>query len=153
MQRILQEVKIIETLHNDRKNQRAKVRSKCRRGYSTRSRIKETRRKFFFCLNFDKYGVYVDPGLGKRVYTHRHPINRTAGEAECLNDIEQDDEDFIKNMADGQAADSQIQNIVFKKTGKLIPRHTICQITHYKKRIIVNDPDFSDIFNKKDNEI
>ena len=53
-------------------------------------------------------------------------------------------------MADGQAADSQIQNIVFKKTGKLIPRHTIRQITHYKKRIIVNDSDTSDIFNNKE---
>ena len=69
-----------------------------------------------------------------------------------MNDIEQDDEDFIKDMTDGQAADSQIQNIDFKKTGKLIPRHTIPQITHYKKRIIVNDSDFGDLFNKKVNK-
>ena len=47
------------------------------------------------------FRFYVDPGLGNRHRAHHHPINRSAGEAECLNDIEQDDEDFIKDMADG----------------------------------------------------
>ena len=95
---------------------------------------------------------YVDSGLGNWHHTYHHPINRSAVEAECLNDIEQDDEDFIKDIADGQEADFQIQNIVFKKTEKLIPRHTIRQITHYKKRTIVNDSDFSDIFYNQENK-
>ena len=55
-------------------------------------------------------------------------------------------------MAGGQAQDAQIQNIVFNKTGKLIPRYTIRQITKYKKRMIVNDSDFSDMFGEKENE-
>ena len=49
-------------------------------------------------------------------------------------------------MAEGQAQDIQIQNVIFNKTGKLIPTFTICQITRYKKRQIVNDSDFNDIF-------
>ena len=43
------------------------------------------------------------------------------------------------------AADAKIQNIVFNKTGKLVPRHTICQIIKYK-RMIVNDSDFIEMF-------
>ena len=138
------------TLHNDRKNQRSKGRSKCRRGYSARSRENETRCKFFFYIDFDTYGFYVEPGLGNKDHTHHHPINRNFGELESKKDIQDDDAEFIKDMADGQAQDSQIQNIVFKKTGKLIPTSTIRQITHYQKRNIVNESDFTDIFENKD---
>ena len=49
-------------------------------------------------------------------------------------------------MAEGQAQDIQLQNILFNKTSKLIPTFTICQITRYKKKQIVNDSDFDDIF-------
>ena len=52
-------------------------------------------------------------------------------------------------MADGHAEDAQIQNIVFNKTGKLVPRYTIRQITKYKKRMIVNDSDYADMFDSK----
>ena len=55
-------------------------------------------------------------------------------------------------MADGQAPDSQIQNVVFNKNGKLIPRYTIRQITKFKKRTIVNDSDFKEMFQDKDRE-
>ena len=53
-------------------------------------------------------------------------------------------------MTDGQAPDAQIQNTVFNKTRKLIPRHTIRQITKYNKRTIVNDSDFSEMFENKE---
>ena len=48
-------------------------------------------------------------------------------------------------MAECQAQDIQIQNVIFNKTGKLIPTFKIRQITRYKKRQIVNDSDFNDI--------
>jgi len=76
------------TLHNDRKNQRSKGRSKYRRGYSTRSREKETRCKFFFYINFDTYGFYIEPGLGNEEHTHHHPINRNVGELDSKKDIQ-----------------------------------------------------------------
>ena len=50
------------TLHNDRLNQRDQGRKKCRRSYSSKSVTKENRCKFFFYLNFDKHGFYVEPG-------------------------------------------------------------------------------------------
>ena len=53
-------------------------------------------------------------------------------------------------MADGQAPDAQIQNPVFNKTGKLIPRRTIRQINKYNKRTIVNDSNFSEMFQNKE---
>ena len=56
------------------------------------------------------------------------------------------------DIAEGQAQDAQIQNIVFNKTGKLVPRYTIRKITKYKKRMVVNDSDIVDIFNNKQEE-
>ena len=53
-------------------------------------------------------------------------------------------------MGEGQAPDAQIQNTVFNKTGKLVPRHTIRQITKYNKQQIVNDSDFSEMFENKE---
>ncbi len=55
-------------------------------------------------------------------------------------------------MADGQAPDAQIQNVLFNKTGKLVPRSTIRHITKYQKRLIINDSDFKDMFNEKQSE-
>ena len=49
-------------------------------------------------------------------------------------------------MAEGQSQDSQIQNVLFNKTGKLISRSTIRQITKIHRRTIVNDNDFGDMF-------
>ncbi len=56
------------------------------------------------------------------------------------------------DIAEGQAQDAQIQNIVFNKTGKLVPRYTSRKITKYKKRMVVNDSDIVDIFNNKQEE-
>ena len=53
-------------------------------------------------------------------------------------------------MVDGQAPDAQIQNTVFNKTGKLVPRHKLCQITKYNKQLIVNDSDFSEMFENRE---
>ena len=66
--------------------------------------------------------------------------------------IDDEDEDFINDMADGQAKDAQIQNIVFNKTGKLIPRYTIRQITKYKKRTIINESDFEEMFHNQEKD-
>ena len=42
------------------------------------------------------------------------------------------------------------QNIILNKTGKLVQKYTIRQISKYKKRIIVNYEDFPDMFDRKD---
>ena len=52
-------------------------------------------------------------------------------------------------MGEGQAPDAQIQITLFNKTGKPVPRNTIHQITKYNKRKIVNDSDFSEMFENK----
>ena len=122
---------------------------KCRRSYSSRSSTKATRCKFFFYIDFDEYGFYVVPGLGTRYHTHHSPLNKAAGET-TQAEIEVDEHDLITDMADGQAPDAQIQNTVFNKTGKLIPRHTIRQITKYTKRTIVNDSDFTEMFENQE---
>ena len=137
------------TLHNDRKNQRTLGRKKCRRSYSSRSTTKATRCKFFFYLDFDEYGFYVVPGLGTRHHSHHSPLNRAGGET-THNELQEKEHGLITDMAEGQAPDAQIQNTVFNKTGKLVPRHTIRQITKYNKRAIVNDSDFSGMFENKE---
>ena len=60
-----------------------------------------------------------------------------------------EESELINDMADGQAPDAQIQNVLFNKTGKLVPRSTIRHITKFHKRLVVNDPDFEDMFNGK----
>ena len=57
---------------------------------------------------------------------------------------------LIKDMADRQAPDAQIQNTVLNKTGKLVPRHTIRQITKYNKRTIIKNSDFREMFENKE---
>ena len=87
----------------------------------------------------------MESGLGNRCRTHHHPINQATGDTNS-DLLEDKEKDLIQDMVGGQAQDAQIQNIVFNKTGKLITRYTIRQITKYKKRMIVNDSDFSDMF-------
>ena len=53
--------------------------------------------------------------------------------------IEKEEQTLISDMAEGQSQDSQIQKVLFNKTGKLISRSTILQITKIHKRTIVND--------------
>ena len=62
------------------------------------------------------------------------------------NEIEKEEQTLISYMAKGQSQDSQIQNVLFNKTGKLISRSTIRQITKIHKRTIVNDNDFDNMF-------
>jgi len=85
------------TLHNDRKNQREQGRKKIRRGYSSRSITKETRCKFFFYINFDEYGFFVEPGIGNRYHTHHSPMNKLIGET-SKDELEEDDQDFMVDM-------------------------------------------------------
>ena len=136
------------TLHNDRKNQRSQGRKKCRRSNSSKSTNKECR---YFFIDYDEYGFYVEPGIGNRNHTHHTPLNRH-WQGKTRDDIDDDEENLINDMAEGQAQDSQIQNIVFNKTGKLIPRTTIRQISKYTKRKIINDSDFTCMFPKKERE-
>ena len=139
------------TLHNDRKNQREHGRKKCRRRYSGRSITTETRCKFFFYINFDLYGFYVEPGYGNRYHSHHFPINK-ASSTSNKDQLQTEDNELISNMAGGQAPDAQIQNVLFNKTGKLVERSTIRHITKFQKRLIINDSDFNEIFSGKDSE-
>ena len=88
---------------------------------------------YFFYIDYDDYGFYVEPRIGNRNHTHHSPLNRHSQGKTKSGIDDDDDENFINDMADGQAKDAQIQNSVFNKTGKLIPRYTIQQITKYKK--------------------
>ena len=69
----------------------------------------------------------MEPGIGNHNHTHHSPLNQHS-QGKTKSCIDDDDEIFINNMAN-----AQILNIVFNKTGKLIPRYTIQQITKYKK--------------------
>ena len=107
------------TLHNGRLNQRDLDRKKCRRSYSTKSISKENQRKFVFYINFDSYGFYVEPGLGNRNHSYHQPLNRPS-QNKRKDEIEKEEHYLISDMAEGQSQDSQIQNVLFNKTGKLI---------------------------------
>ena len=136
------------TYRNDRKNQRELGRKKCRRSYSGRSLTSQTRCKFFFYINFDSYGFYVEPGYGNKFHSHHFPLNKAKGISN-KGDLDSEESELISDMADGQAPDAQIQNVLFNKTGKLVARSTIRHITKYHKRFIVNDSDFEDMFHGK----
>ena len=59
---------------------------------------------------------------------------------------------FTDDVVGGQSHDALTQNILFNKIGKLIPRFTMPQITQYKKRHIVHESDFKDMFKHKNND-
>ena len=139
------------TFRNDRKNQREKGRQKCRRGYSGRSITSQTRCKFFFYINFDDYGFYIEPGYGNKYHSHHSPLNKASG-VSGKDGLEVEDNELISDMADGQAPDAQIQNVLFNKTGKLVARSTIRNITKIQKRLVVNDSDFENIFSGRRSE-
>ena len=67
------------TFRNDRKNQRELGWKKCRRSYSGRSITSQTRCKFFFYINFDNYGFYVEPGYDNKYHSHHFPLNKNKG--------------------------------------------------------------------------
>ena len=139
------------TLHNDRLNQRDLGRKKCRRSYSSKSVSKENRCKFVFYVNFDSYGFYIEPGLGNRNHSYHQPLN-TPSQNKTKIGIEEEERTLISDMAEGQSQDSQIQNVLFNKTGKLISRSTIRLITKIHKRNIINDNDFDDMFQGKNSK-
>ena len=64
------------TLRNDRKNQRSQGRKKCRRRYSSKSISRDCRCKFFFYIDFDKDGFYVEPGIGNRNHFNHSQLNK-----------------------------------------------------------------------------
>ena len=136
------------TYRNDRKNQRELGRKKRRRSYSGISITSQTRCKFFFYINFDNYGFYVQPGYGNKYHSHHFPLNKANGISKT-GDLDTEENGLISDMADGQAPYAQIQNVLFNKTGKLVPRSTIRHITKFHKRLVVNDSDFEDMFNGK----
>ena len=52
----------------------------------------------------------------------------------------------MEDMGKGHARPSTIQNTIFNKTGKLIPRSKIRHITGYDKRCIINSSEFDVLF-------
>ena len=137
------------TFRNDRKKQRELGRKKCRRSYSGRSITSLTRCKFFFCINFDNYGFYVEPGYGNKYHSHHFPLNKAKG-MNKKSDLETEENELISDMVDGQDPDAQIQNVLFNKTGKLVPRSTTRHITKFHMRMVVNDSDLKEMFNGKE---
>ena len=85
----------VYTLHNDCKNQRKLGRKKCRRRYSFRSTSKATRCKFFFYINFDEYGLYLELGLGIRFHSHQSPLNK-AGDETTQDELQENEHGLIK---------------------------------------------------------
>ena len=119
--------------------------------YSGRSITTQTRCNFFFYINFDNYGFYIEPGYGNKYHSHHFPLNKASGVC-GKDDLQVEENELINDMADGQAPDAQIQNVLFNKTGKLVARSTICNITKFQKRLVVNDSDFDDMFNGRRKE-
>ena len=111
----------------------------------------QTRCRFFFYINFDSYGFYVEPGYGNRFHSHHFPMNH-ASSSSSKNQLQTEDNELISNMAGGQAPDATIQNVLFNKTGKLVNRSTIRHITKFQKRLIINESDFDKIFSDKKSE-
>ena len=66
------------------------------------------------------------------------------------SDLETEENELISDMVDGQDPDAQIQNVLFNKTGKLVPRSTTRHITKFHMRMVVNDSDLKEMFNGKE---
>ena len=96
--------------------------------YASKSVTTENRSKCVFYINYDSYGFYVEPVLGPRNHFYHLPLKRPSQEKN-KNGIEETDTLLINDVTVGQAQDAQIQIVAFNKTGKLIPRSTICHIT------------------------
>ena len=112
------------TLHNDRKNQWSQGWKKCRRSYSSKLISRDCGCKFFLHIDFDKDEFYVESGIGNRNNSY-HSQQNNHSKGKTKDSIDDDEHNLIDDMADGQAQDLQIQNVVFNKTGKLIPRYTV----------------------------
>ena len=93
----------------------------------------------------------MEPGYGNKYHSHYFPINKVSS-AINKDQLQTEDNEQISNMAGGQAPDTQIQNVLFNKTGKFVERSTIWHITKFQKRLIINDSDFNEIFSDKDSE-
>ena len=89
-------------------------------------------------MNYDENGFYVEPDLGNRFHMYHHTPLYRSSRLKNRSDIHEDEEELINDMAEGNAQDSQIQNIVFNKIEKRIPRSIIHQITRVHKRVILN---------------
>ena len=102
----------------------------------------------YFChkIGFDFHGYYVIPGLGFKYHNvHDQIHSKTVLES----GLDGEDSSFIKDMGEGKAPPSIIQNTVFQKTGKVISRAAIRYITNFHKRDILNDSDFTGLFPDK----
>ena len=56
---------------------------------------------FFFYINFDKHGFYVEPGLGNRTHTHHSPLNGPSKQKN-KRELAQDERELINDMAEGR---------------------------------------------------
>ena len=101
------------TLHNDHWNQRNQGRKKCRRNYYSMSISSKSPGVIFFNYDYDKYVFYVVPSKGNRNSIDHPPLTDIFKGKK--NGIDDDEENFRNEMADSQAQDAQIQNIVANK--------------------------------------
>ena len=95
--------------------------------------------------------MYIEPGYGNKYHSHHFPLNKAFGVSR-KDELEVEDNELINDMADRQAPDAQIQNVLFNKSGKLVARSTIHNITKIQKRLVVNDFDFENMFSGKRSE-
>ena len=114
------------TYHHDRKNQRKKGRKLCRRSHTKLPIKKCNRCNFFFRISFDPMGFYVVPGQGNKTH-QRH--NKICSETIC--NIDKINQKFMEDIGKGHARPSTIQNNIFNKVGKLVPRSKIQYLTAY----------------------
>ena len=119
------------------------------------SLYKGSKQEITGCKEFQKYTLNNDcrnqRDQGRKKSRRRH-FNLIVSKHKNISEIDNDEEEPITYMADGHEKDSQIQNIVFNKTRKLIPISIIRQITRVSKRLIIKDSDFKDMFHEKDTQ-
>ena len=85
----------------------------------------------------------MEPGYWNKHHSHHFPFNKAQGTSK-KGELDSEDSELINDMADGQAPDAQIQNVLFNKTGKLVLKSTIRHITKFHDRLVINDSDCED---------
>ena len=125
--------------HNDKLNSRGKDGKKmCRRSTTKRPVHSCHRCKYFFLVHYDSYAFFVVPGIGNVTHSH-HPKKGGAKHDLPSRLLEEVNQKFVNDMADGSASESIIRNVLFYKTGYFLSRQNINYIKRNTEEMLDND--------------
>ena len=125
--------------HNDKLNSRGRDGKKMCRRTATKRPMKGCHKcKFFFVVHYDDFGFFVVPGIGNVTHSN-HP--RTGGTAHNLPPrlLQEANQNFVSDMAQGSASESIIRNVLFYKTGYFLSRQNINYIKKNTEEMLDND--------------